>query len=115
MKRIIFLSLALAIILVVPAFAGDSDPDQIRLSFEGDASTTLTVAWRTINTGITDSVCFWGETPAYGNQTIGTTYTFPNATGLHHKVQITGLSPRTVYHLSCGDTSTFFSFMEKLV
>ena len=103
MRRLTFFLIITALLFAGPVFAGDQDPDQTRLSFEDDAATTLTVAWRTEDAGVTDSVCYWGETPAYGNQTIGSTYTFPDATGLHHKVQITGLDPRTVYHLSCGD------------
>jgi len=103
MKRFFGFCFLIVLLAAAPAIAGSSDPDQIRLSFEDDATSSLTVAWRTENTGITDTVCRWGETPSYGNETAGTTYTFTGATGLHHKVQITGLNPRTVYHLSCGD------------
>ncbi len=102
MKRFFF-ALIFCLLPLAAAWAGNADPDQIRLSWEDDATATLTIAWRTVDAGVTESVCHFGETAAHGQQATGTTYTFANATGLHHKVQITGLEPRTVYHLSCGD------------
>jgi len=102
MKRFFF-ALIFCLLPLAVAWAGNADPDQIRLSWEDDATATLTIAWRTVDTGVTESVCHFGETAAHGQQATGSTYTFTNATGLHHKVRITGLEPRTVYHVSCGD------------
>ncbi|MDP8223023.1 MAG: PKD domain-containing protein [Candidatus Lernaella stagnicola] len=102
MARRVYLIVALCLVVPAVAWAAGAAPDQIRLSWEGEADTSLVLSWRT-DWSIVDSVCNYGETSGYGSQAVGDTYTFTNATGLHHKVTIDGLAPRTVYHVSCGD------------
>ena len=77
-------------------------PYDIHLNWQHDSSTTMTVVWET-TTATTGSTIQYGSDMNY-NQTAEGTIDNQGTNGLIHIVEITGLSPGTTYHYTCGDT-----------
>jgi UDP-2,3-diacylglucosamine pyrophosphatase LpxH len=96
-------------------FASQADAatlDQVRLSWQRDPTTTMTVMWRT-DAAITPVVQY-GQTEQYGREATGTSQPAVLDGYQYHTVEITGLTPATTYHYrvaGLGDTwSEDFTF-----
>ncbi len=103
-RSLIRLSLLLGVACaLLTASAAVAQPRWVRLSFQGDAATSVTVSWNTDSASDSEIVRF-GPTTAYGDQVTGTVapIALPGALGYVHQVQLLGLTPGTDYHYSVG-------------
>ena len=75
-----------------------AEPRHIHLSWESDPSRSVTVTWRTES--VEPSVVEYGPDESYGLSASG----IPGE--LHH-VELSGLSPSTLYHYRCGHTGSW--------
>ena len=91
-----------------PPKAAGAIPDHMHLSWQHDTSTTMTVMWRT-DWSYTGTFCQYGLTQGYGSQVEGDNFTYSGASGLQHTVEMTGLTPDTMYHFRCGDGTQWSS------
>ncbi|MDF1563659.1 MAG: metallophosphoesterase family protein [Deltaproteobacteria bacterium] len=94
------LALGLGLLWITSAWA---QPRWVRLSYEGDASSSVTVSWNTDSA--TDSeIVRYGPTTQYGTEVSATDapIPLPGTLGFVHQVQILGLEPETEYHYSVG-------------
>jgi predicted MPP superfamily phosphohydrolase len=91
---ILILTLTPIIAFVLPVSADDTTPRYIHLSWVNNPKTTMTIAWKT--NVETASIVQYGLNTAYGDEEIGTD-------AIWHFVELTGLSPDTVYHFRVGD------------
>lgn len=108
MKRFLaffILPLLLAVIPIWHLPTHAATLDQIRLSFQHDPKTTMTVMWRTEG-NLTPRVQY-GPTPAYGSETVGTTQPAVLDGYFYNTVELTDLTPNTTYHYRIsGDLPT---------
>jgi len=75
----------------------------IRLSTEGDPSTSVTVTWKT--RGYTQSSTVeYGQSTSYDSRATGIGYIYPEASGVLHRVRLDELKPDTLYHYRVGDS-----------
>ncbi len=84
--------------------AKDYPPINVHLSWQNETRTTMTMSWKT--EGSTASIVQYGLDAAYGHQVEG-------AAGILHTVEVTGLTPDSVYHYRVGggkEWSTDFTF-----
>lgn len=84
-----------------PSFSGTDPPYDIHLSWQNDSSTTMTVVWETSPTTMSSTVKY-GPDANYGFSKEGIVDD-QGTNGLIHIVEITGLSPGTTYHYTCGE------------
>lgn len=92
----------LVIAWLSPAAADASEPWGIRLSYvTPDATTTAGVAWNT-DSADAESIVEYGPTTAYGQTVTGTATNRGSTLGTVHEVNLTGLTPNTVYHYRVG-------------
>ncbi|MDP3771366.1 MAG: fibronectin type III domain-containing protein [bacterium] len=103
-----------AVALPLRASAAVAGIDQVRLSWQRDPKTTMTIMWRT-------PVAFdglprvqYGSTSAYGADASGTSQPAVLDGYAYHAVEIIGLTPNTTYHYRVrgpsgvwGDDATF--------
>lgn len=83
-------------------------PQYVRLSYTGDAATSMTVAWNT--TASTATEVLLGTSPGSYTQTFTGASLQANAgLGHVHEVTLTGLSPNTKYYYVAGNTADGFS------
>lgn len=94
-------SAILLLIFLVPfsiSFSAYAENDfavrYLHLSWQHDVKTTMTVSWFTIDS--TSSVVQYGLTSSYGQETTDIEATW-------HHVEVTGLSPDTIYHYRAGN------------
>ncbi len=78
-------------------------PYDVHLNWQDNTSTTMSVVWET-TPATTGSTVKYGPDSGYGQTATGTTDS-QGTNGLIHMVEITGLSPGTTYHYSCGDAT----------
>lgn len=83
-------------------------PQEIHLSFTHSPETTMTVMWQTEGETKTTTLQY-GDTQKLGKEVTGTTETYPAATGIIHKVDITKLSPSKTYYYKVGDKEAGWS------
>ena len=99
-KRINFLIIATLIVLsplsifTLEVYAQEYKPKNIHLSWQHDTSTTMTVSWRTDE--ITDSIVEYGLSSSYTDEAT-------DIEGFWHFVELTGLTPETIYHYRVGN------------
>ncbi|MHA1591747.1 MAG: fibronectin type III domain-containing protein [Candidatus Heimdallarchaeaceae archaeon] len=103
-------SLLIIILIITPlvitfqlAFAQETDPRFVHLSWQNDTATTMTISWQT--TDETSSIVQYGADVSYGNEDTGDFVS--GAAGIWHHVELTGLSPDTIYHYRVGDGETW--------
>ncbi|UCD45741.1 MAG: metallophosphoesterase family protein [Candidatus Bathyarchaeota archaeon] len=93
------------------AYAQSTDlPIHLHLTWQNDTSTTITVTWQTNtptsgDTVLYDQVSRQGEVGEYKYSVTGKHYTYEGASGYIHNVELTGLTPDTVYYFICGGSS----------
>lgn len=81
-------------------------PVNIHLSWNENAvGTTMTVIWATLTD--VNSVVQYGLTNAYGSQQAGTSVWSAACNQFIHTVKLTGLSPNSTYHYSCGSAAAW--------
>ncbi|MCG3220206.1 MAG: metallophosphoesterase [Candidatus Heimdallarchaeota archaeon] len=102
-KPYFFIIIAILIIspltlLTFEVFAQDYNPIHIHLSWQNDTSSTMTVSWKTKDA--TSSVVQYGTDESYGNEETGDSVEW-------HHVELTGLSPETIYHYRVGNGETW--------
>lgn len=86
-----------AVFVLFLTFSADAATlDQVRLSWQRDPTTTITVMWRTDAT-ITPTVQY-GPTAQYGSEAAGTSQPAVLDRYTYHTVEIVGLTPNTAYH-----------------
>jgi len=96
---------------VEQAQAQSSDlPIHLHLTWQNDTSTTITVTWQTNTSTAGDTVLYdqvsrQGEADDYKYSASGNHYTYEGASGYIHNVELTGLTPDTVYYFICGGPS----------
>lgn len=78
-------------------------PSGVRLGFDGDPATTMTVSWWT-SSGDTDSTVHYGMSPGE-LQLVETGIARAVGTGFIHDVTLADLDPNTTYHYTCGGRS----------
>ncbi len=104
MSRLSILSaiatLAASATLIAPAAVGA--PGYLRLSYAGEAASSMTVTWHTA--GQTDSEVRYGTSPGdYTSTAVGDSFASSAAEFGHiHEVTLTGLEPETVYYYVAG-------------
>jgi len=82
-------------------------PIHIHLTWQNDTSTTITVTWQTNSSTSGDNVLYdnvsrGGVPDNYSYNATGINYTYSGASGYIHDVELTGLTPDTVYYFICG-------------
>ncbi len=82
-------------------------PIHIHLTWQNDTNTTMTVTWQTSlpNSGdfvFYDNISRGGVASTYNYNTTGINFTYLGASGYIHVVELTGLTPNTVYYFICG-------------
>lgn len=100
MKKFVFIVVAALVLNLVPAtlsFGHAVVLDQVRLSWQGDPKTTMTVTWRTQENQSAPKVQY-GPTNAYGSEATGTSQSAVVDGYFYHTVELTGLTPGTQYH-----------------
>ncbi|GEM_PF-2666982 len=110
MKNKILLLLGFLLFTLAPwhaTFVSAATLDQIRLSFQHDPKTTMTVMWRTEG-NLTPRVQY-GTTTNYGSETVGTTSPAVLDGFFYNTVELTGLTPGTTYHYRVSGDSTIWS------
>ncbi len=81
-------------------------PTNIHLSWNENAvGTTMTVIWATLTD--VNSVVQYGLTNAYGSQQTGTSVLVSACNQYIHTIKLTGLTPNTTYHYSCGSSAAW--------
>ena len=85
------------------AFALETEPRFVHLSWQNDTATTMSISWQT--TDETSSIVQYGADVNYGNEETGD-FVSGNA-GIWHLVELIGLSPDTIYHYRVGDGETW--------
>ena len=94
--------------LVPHVFAQSDQPVQIHLTWDqNDTAHTIVVTWQTKTAGTGDVVRYdaksgSGNPSNYESSQTGTNHTYSDADGYIHDVELTGLSPDTVYFFICG-------------
>jgi len=107
------LFLLIAILLLSGFFvfttsAGPDDlPVHIHLTWQNDTGTTITVTWQTSTNTSGDVVKYDNESRSgnpilYRYNATGINYNYTGASGYVHDVELTGLTPDTVYYFICG-------------
>lgn len=106
--------LAVAVLILASANSASSslqasDPPQgIHLTWgRNDTAHTIVITWKTTGAETGDLVLYdtqprEGNPNLYKHQTMGSHHTYSGAGGYIHDVQLTGLSPNTIYYFICG-------------
>ncbi|NVM55056.1 MAG: metallophosphoesterase family protein [Candidatus Helarchaeota archaeon] len=116
MKKRSFLFLLFLLIVILPLLGvyfllilNDtiSSPIHIHLTWQNETNTTITVTWQTdlSNSGdlvLYDNISHGAEPSAYRHNVTGINYTYTGASGYIHEVELTSLTPDTVYYFICG-------------
>ncbi|HQP37261.1 MAG TPA: fibronectin type III domain-containing protein [Polyangiaceae bacterium] len=90
------------------ASAASAEPKWLRLSIVHDPSTSMTVAWHTVNPA--SSKVQWGLDAAKLTSTAaGTSELGPGNLGYIHEAEMTGLKPGTTYFYRVGDDTDGWS------
>lgn len=95
LKRTILVFSFLSFFLGAPLFA--AAPESLRLSWQHDPQTTMTISWNTRGNTILPTVEY-GATTNYGNTKTGTTATGVANGSYYHTVELTGLAAGALYH-----------------
>jgi len=81
-------------------------PINIHLSWnENNVGSTITVIWATLID--TNSIVRYGSTSSYGQQQTGTSVWSSSCNQYIHTVKLTGLTPVSTYHYSCGSDASW--------
>jgi hypothetical protein len=105
LSLLIMVTLISAEVGLVPfASAHASDPPTcIHLTWgEDDTAHTIAITWKTKTENSGDVVRYGVNSGDYRFSASGSHHTYPGARGYIHDVQLTGLSPDTVYYFICG-------------
>ncbi|MHA1953255.1 MAG: fibronectin type III domain-containing protein [Candidatus Heimdallarchaeaceae archaeon] len=78
--------------------AQDTQPMYVHLSWQHDTTTTMTVMWRTIDETL--SIVQYGADDSYGEEETADT-------GKWHEVELTELTPDSIYHYRVGNGETW--------
>ena len=109
MKKHTILSLIVLIILGTfsPVFyANASSPEGVRLSWQHDPQTTITVMWRT-SSNSTPATVQYGTSTALGQTKNGANTESVESGFYYHTAELTGLTPATTYYYRVlGDGNT---------
>ena len=107
MKKLSFLILLALIVALatVPApLTHAATLDQVRLSWQNDPKTTITIMWRTEG-NLTPHVQY-GMTAMYGSEVIGVASPAVLDGFFYNTVELTGLTPNTLYHYRVSGDGT---------
>ena len=79
-----------------------------------DTAHTIVVTWKTVNADTGDNVLYdiesrEGNPEPYENSATGSPHTYPGAGGYIHDVELTGLSPDSIYYFICGGDEEGYS------
>lgn len=79
-----------------------------------DTAHTIVVTWKTVNADTGDNVLYdvvsrGGVPDLYGNLATGSHHTYPGAGGYIHDVELTDLSPDSIYYFICGGDEEGYS------
>ena len=96
-----------------PSHALDS-PIHIHQTWQHNTNTTMTVTWQTSASGsgdlvLYDTVSRSGISTAYRFNATGTNFTYTGASGYIHVVELTNLTPDTLYYFICGGSTGGYS------
>jgi len=93
---------------VIPAKMTPSDPPiNIHLTWQDETNATMTVTWQTSTSTAGDTVLYDtisrnGVPASYSYSASGFNHTYSGASGYIHDVELTDLTPDTVYYFICG-------------
>ena len=107
------LAMALSIVFVIVGAQGTradgpDPPIHIHLTWrQDDTAHTIVVTWKTLYENAGDNVLYdtqprGGYPDNYDYSAVGSHHTYSGAGGYIHDVELTGLSPNTVYYFICG-------------
>ena len=87
-----------------PVSAQASDPPvEIHLTWsQNDTAHTITITWKTVTENAGDVVRYGVNPGEYGSSVVWSHHTYSGARGYIHDVELTGLSPNTIYYFICG-------------
>src|SRR3989338_354699 len=94
-QRTILVFSFLIAFLATPLFA--AAPESLRLSWQNDPRTTMTISWNTRGNTVLPTVEY-GTTVSYGNSKTGAATTGVGSGVYYHTVKLTNLTPGTLYH-----------------
>jgi hypothetical protein len=91
---------------------GFDDPQHIHLTYEHSPTSTITVTWQTVypasgDNALYDTVSHGGSPSEYAFIASGSCHTYSGATGYIHDVELTNLTPDTVYYFICGGPGNY--------
>jgi hypothetical protein len=100
----VVLSIVFVIIGAQRTNAGSSDPPTgIHLNWnEDDTAHTIVVTWITVMDNAGDNVKYGINSGNYTHSVVGSHHTYSGAGEWVHDVELTGLSPNTIYYFICG-------------
>jgi len=108
MLSLLLTSMLTVVFNLIPAKALSSDPPiHIHLTWQDETNTTMTVTWQTStrtagDTVLYDTISRNGVPASYSYSASGFNYTYSGASGYIHDVELTDLTPDTVYYFICG-------------
>ncbi|MHA1267839.1 MAG: PKD domain-containing protein [Candidatus Helarchaeota archaeon] len=93
--------------MYVPLVQAIDPPIHIHLTWQNATNTTITITWQTSNSNSGDWVLFdtiprGGVPSAYSFNQSGNNFTYTGASGVIHVVELSGLTPNTIYYFICG-------------
>ncbi|MEM1512294.1 MAG: metallophosphoesterase family protein [Candidatus Jordarchaeales archaeon] len=99
-------------IIFLPVISVHDEPANIHLTFQNDPQSSITVIWQTDNPDTGDEVLFdnvsrCGVASLYRYKAVGEHHSYAGATGYVHQVELTNLSPDTVYYFICGGPGNY--------
>jgi len=91
---------------------GTDDPLGVHLTYPGDPTSTITVTWQTTFPSSGDLVLYdivarGGIPSLYEFNSTGIHHTYAGASGYIHDVELTSLTPSTVYFFICGGAGNY--------
>jgi len=95
-------------VLHAAQFQASDPPTGIHLTWgQDDTASTIVVTWKTSDAETGDLVLYdtqsgGGDPELYEYSTNGSHHTYAGARGFIHDVELTGLSPNTIYYFICG-------------
>ena len=107
MLALLMVSMSTVVSNVIPAKATSDPPIHVHLTWQNETDTTMTVTWQTNTSTAGDTILYdpisrGGDPASYSYSASGFNYTYSGASGYIHDVELTDLSPDTVYYFICG-------------
>ncbi|MDA0746942.1 MAG: metallophosphoesterase family protein, partial [bacterium] len=100
-----------AFFFALPAGAAPYDPPAVYLSWRSDPTTTMVIRWHSLQSENRETLVLYRRTdePDWHRAT-GSNHPMPHADRTIHVVELTGLTPGSIYHFRPGENAVEFRF-----